>query len=101
MEKRKKKHEADKGKKHKQAPAKVPRALCRLRLDSDSDISEAEQIALDGESDCPESQEPESESTNEDHFSQPGPSNDGPSESTCPHRHGVLPARFRDDVSDA
>ena len=72
----------------------------------DSDGSDAELVESLIEPDCLEipetdlelSDAPEPESM--DDSTQPKPSEAGASQSSRPHRCGILPARFRDDVSD-
>ena len=86
MENRKKKQLAERrkgrGRKKKYLEASS------VSMESDSESSEVEQQRSYSE---PDSADQESE--DDDHSTQPGPS--------CrPQRHGILPARFRDDLSD-
>ena len=109
-EEKKKQHEREKKKGKKRnhpTTAKVPRARRVLRLESDdSDGSDAELVESLIEPDCPEipetdlelSDAPEPESM--DDSTQPEPPEARASQSARPRRSGILPARFRDDVSD-
>ena len=77
---------------------------------SDSDSSEIEQHkSSDSEPDSPDQESEEEpgpsaeslESEEDDHRNQLGEPEPGPSAESCrPRRHGVLPARFRDELSD-
>ena len=63
---------------------------------SDSDSSEIEQHKSDSEPDSPDQ-----ESEEDDHRNKLGEPEPGPSAESCrPRRHGILPARFRDELSD-
>ena len=77
---------------------------------SDSDSSEIEQYkSSDSEPDSPDQESEEEpgpsaeslESEEDDHRNQLGEPEPGPSAESCrPRRYGVLPARFRDELSD-
>ena len=86
-----KEREERKEKRKHPSKAKAPRARRRLHLDTDSESDEPEAEHVDPDSEP----EPEPEPS-----PQPGPSTDGSSESAHPRHRGVLPARFRDDISD-
>ena len=89
MENRKRKQLAERGKGRgrKKKCLETP----SVSMESDSESSEVEQQRSYRE---PDSADQESE--DDDHSTQPGPS----TESCCPRRHCILPARFRDDLRD-
>ena len=88
MENRKRKQLAERGKgREKKKCLETPSVL----MESDSESSEVEQQRSYSE---PDSADQESE--DDDHSTQPEPS----TESCRPRQHGILPASFRDDLSD-